>query len=147
MRKMIFIVAIISFFSCISFAHASTFDFSIDDSNFYILTSDTNQQCRELFGDPEDSAYPAFWIQKGLTVIKYIGIVFLFVFSTIDFIKAITEQDNDLVIKAAKKSGKRLIYVVLLFFVPVLVNFLMNLLGLYGTCGYGESEVIGYVNS
>ena len=42
---------------------------------------------------------------------------------------------------ALKKAGttaiKRFIYCVILFFVPIIVNFIMNLFGVYGSCGIG----------
>ena len=146
MKKFIFIVAIISFFSCISFAHASTVNYNSTD--VYILKAsngDTGNKCTTLLGDQGNENDPAYWIQKALIVMRYLGIALLLAYSTLDFVKAITEQDNDAVTKAAKKTGKRLIFAILLFFVPVIVSFLMTFLGLYGTCGLGESEGIGYV--
>ncbi len=147
MKKFIFVMAIISFFSCISFAKASVLENNNkENNNLYVLkASDSGVDCHTLFGDEGNPNDPAYWIQTALKIIKYLGIVFLLVYSTLDYIKAITAQDSDAVIKATKKTGLRLIYAVLLFFVPVIVSFFMNFLGLYGTCGYGESEGIGYV--
>lgn len=47
--------------------------------------------------------------------------------STYDFIKAITEKDDKDIKKAFIRLMKRLIYAVILFFLPVLLNYLMNL--------------------
>ena len=57
------------------------------------------------------------------------------VFSTIDFVKAAASQDKDALAKAGKNAGKRVIYALILFFVPVLIEFLFPLLGWVGTCG------------
>ena len=131
MKKIFIFIAIVSFLCCTGFTQ-----------DIVLLKTDG---CA-IFGSPSNSNDTAYWIDMALNVMKYIGIVMLLAYSIIDFVKAITEQDNGSIQKAAKRTGKRIIYVVLLFFVPIIVNYLMNFLGLYGTCGYGESGNIGYVN-
>ena len=66
-------------------------------------------------GDPTNSQYPAYWLQEILNIMRYVAIVALLVLVTI----------------------KRFIYCVILFFVPIIVNFIMNLFGVYGSCGIG----------
>ena len=48
--------------------------------------------------------------------------------STFDFIKAITEKDDKDIKKAFTRLIKRLVCAVILFFLPVILNFLMNMI-------------------
>ena len=93
--------------------------------------------CQYILGDPEDPDCPAYWFQWILNVFKYVAIAALLVLSTVDFIKAIINNDKDALKKAGMTAGKRFIFVVLLFFLPIIVDFIMRLFGAYGTCGIG----------
>ena len=88
-------------------------------------------------GDPTNSQYPAYWLQWILNVMKYVAIVALLVLITTDFVKAVASNDKDALKKAGTTAIKRFIYCVILFFVPIIVNFIMNLFGVYGSCGIG----------
>ena len=60
----------------------------------------------------------------------------LILLSSLDFIKAIASQDNEAVQKAIKTSVQRLIFTVILFFLPMLIEALFKIFGFYevGTC-------------
>ena len=45
--------------------------------------------------------------------------------------------DKDALKKTGITTGKRFVFVAILFFLPILVNFIMNWFGAYGTCGIG----------
>lgn len=102
-----------------------------------INNTSSSPSCEGILGDPEDDQEPAYWIQFVLDIMKYIAIAALIVLSAMDFFKAIVSNDKDSLQKAGKTTGLRFIYCVILFFLPVLVNFVMSLLGLYDTCGIG----------
>ena len=95
--------------------------------------------CEKILGDPEncDGKCPAYWIQWILDTIKYIAIVALVLLVTVDFLKAVVNNDKDALKKAGTTSIKRFIYCVLIFFVPLIVKLIMNLMGVYGSCGIG----------
>lgn len=93
--------------------------------------------CRYLLGDPDNSAYPAYWLQFCLKIIKYIGVIAMLGLSFMDFFKAIIASDKEATKKATMTTAKRFVFMVLLFFLPILVDVLMKLLGAYGTCGIG----------
>ena len=78
-----------------------------------------------------------FWkfLQDLFNIIKFAGPILCIVLSTMDFVKAAAAQDKEALAKAAKTSLKRLALAMLLFFIPVLINFLFPLLGWVGTCG------------
>ncbi len=77
------------------------------------------------------------FLQQIFNVIKYAGPLLCLVFSVIDFVKAAASQDKDALTKAGKTTAKRVVYALILFFIPVLINFLFPLLGWVGTCGIG----------
>ncbi len=105
-------------------------------------TSDNDRQdisykdmdCYGLLGMPEDPNSPAYWLQLALKIMRYVAIAALLILSTIDFVMAITKQDNDALKKAIQTTIKRFIFAVLLFFVPLLTEFIMDFFGVYGTC-------------
>lgn len=94
----------------------------------------TDMDCYGLLGSPDSPNNPAYWLQKGLEIMRYAAIIALIGFSTSDFIVAISQQDQDALKKAINKTLKRFIYAIILFFVPVITEFIMNLFGVYGTC-------------
>ena len=100
-------------------------------------TSAEKVNCEYLFGDPTDVNQVAYWMQWVFNLIKYLGIIALFVMSTVDFVKALVQNDQDALKKAATTSIKRFILCVLLFFLPIIVELLMSFLGAYGTCNIG----------
>ena len=77
------------------------------------------------------------FLQQIFDVIKYAGPLLCLVFSVIDFVKAAASQDKDALTKAGKTTGKRVVYALILFFIPTLIDFLFPLLGWVGTCGIG----------
>lgn len=64
---------------------------------------------------------------------KYIVPAFIIIFSILDFIKAIAAQNDDDMKKAQGKFVKRLIVAVLLFLLPLIINFLLKTFGMYSS--------------
>jgi hypothetical protein len=92
--------------------------------------------CENILGnDKTNSNQPIYWINLALNIMKYAAIIALIVFSILDFIKAIVSQDSDSLKKAATTTVKRLGYTIIIFFLPILINYLLEVLGLSGTCG------------
>lgn len=109
----------------------------MENNNGKVIYDSMN--CSVLLGDPDDPNHesPAYWLQFCLNIIKYIGIVALLGLSTSDFFKALVQDDKDALKKATITTVKRFIFVVLLFFLPIIVEVLMKLVGAYGTCNIG----------
>lgn len=97
-----------------------------------VYALDVAAECEEVI----DAEVYAF-LQQIFNVIKYAGPILCLVFSVIDFVKAAASQDKDALIKAGKTTGKRVVYALILFFIPTLIDFLFPLLGWVGTCGIG----------
>lgn len=98
---------------------------------------DDDQMCEALLGDPNFEGSPAYWIQFAFNIIKYVAIIALLVMVLMDFIQALVKSDKDALKAAATKAVKRFIYCVLIFFLPIIIEFLMELFGAYGTCNIG----------
>lgn len=130
---------LLSFFSFSKLAEASVFEeyrlFAGEVSDGICGTE--GYECQTIFGDPTDIDCPAYWIQWILNIMKYIAIAALLVLSIFDFIKALISNDNDAMKKAITTTAKRFVFCVIIFFLPILVDFLMELFGASGTCGMG----------
>lgn len=101
----------------------------------YSLAEGDEKGCEGILGSPSDSTSVAYFLQQIFNLIKYAGPILCIVLSVADFVKATASQDKDLLTKAASKTGKRIVWALVLFFVPVLIEFVFPLLGWYGTCG------------
>jgi len=64
-----------------------------------------------------------------LKFMQYIGIILALVLSTIDFVKVIPTQDKDAIKKASSKAVTRLIIAIVIFFVPIILDFILGLVG------------------
>ncbi len=80
-----------------------------------------------------DLVSTADYLQYMLDIIKYIGIAALIGLSIVDYAQAAAASDTDGLKKANKKVIKRLIYTVLLFVFPVILKFIFELTGIYGS--------------
>lgn len=90
-----------------------------------------------ILGDPEDEDSVAWLLQQVLNYIKVLGPILVVVLSSIDFAQVIVKSDDDAMKKAQKKLFTRLILAACLFFIPTLVQALLELFGIMGdpTCG------------
>lgn len=93
--------------------------------------------CEGILGSPSDSTSVAYFLQQILSVMQYAGPILCIALSLTDFVKATASQDKDALSKATKTTGKRIVYALILFFIPTLVDYIFPLLGWYGTCGIG----------
>lgn len=68
-------------------------------------------------------------LQNLFNLLKIIVPLLVIGLSSYDFIKAITAKDDKDIKKAFQTLLKRLVYAIVLFFLPVLLNFLLDLAG------------------
>lgn len=126
----IFIICF-TFFS--GFIDVNALDIS---DNFFILAT-REEGCNSLFGSPSDPESVAWLLQQILNYLKILGPLLVLVLSSVDFAKAIISSDDDSLKKAQKKLVTRLLAAVLLFFIPFLVTWLLEIFGITSsaTCG------------
>ncbi len=92
--------------------------------------------CNGVFGSTENPEDFAYYLQKAFNLMKFLGPILVILMSIIDLVKITAEQkQDDQLIKLGKKTLKRAIFAVMLFVLPDLINYIFNLIGLYGTCG------------
>jgi len=103
------------------------------------LNFGTADNCESILGKITDKNAPAYYLNFVFNLLKYATIILLFVLTIIDFAKATVASDKDALKKALQKSIKRLIIAIIIFFLPILLNFIFELLGWTTdpTCGIG----------
>ena len=99
------------------------------------LAFDTSDGCNSYLGDVNDDgsidgqASPAYYLNFAFNIIKYVVIVLLFVLTIVDLAKAIPSGKPEELKKVGTRAIKRLIIAVVIFFLPTLINFILELLG------------------
>ena len=85
-----------------------------------------SSECTSMLGSVNTKGSPAYYINFAFKVIKYIAIVALIALSTMDIVKAITSQDQDVMNKTIKKIGTRAILCVVIFVLPTIIEFILQ---------------------
>lgn len=96
--------------------------------------------CNSILGEISNNNSPAHYLDFAFKIIKYAAIVILFVFTIIDFTKAIAASKDDAIKKATQNAIKRLVIAIIIFFLPYLIIFILDILGIVTnnpTCGIG----------
>ncbi len=101
---------------------------------------DSYQSCEgsdSVLGDPKDESSVAWLLDQILTYATIAGMLLIVVLSSVDFLTVVVKSDDESMAKAARKFGLRLVFAVLLFFVPTITNALLDIFGLtsQSTCG------------
>lgn len=108
------------------------------NSNVSIGWDFSDGDCTSYLGDGSKGT-PMYYLNFVFNLIKYAAIILLLVLTIVDFLKAIVSGKDDEIKKATSKTIKRVIICIIIFFLPTLINFLLELLGLSTnpTCGIG----------
>ena len=110
---------------------------NVSDTNATRLantTGTTNKSCKDtILGDPVNDEDSVAWLlQQLLNYLRILGPMIVLVMTSIDFARAIISSDDEIMQKTYKKLINRLILVAVLFFIPTLVELLLNIFGLMG---------------
>ena len=114
-----------------------------DSSKSYNKNSNitiSEASCDSLLGSVDNPDEPAYYLELAFTIIKYVAIIILIVFSMKDFAMAIIKKDEEAVKNATAISVKRFVYCVIIFVLPILVKFILNWSHIVSTnplCGIG----------
>ena len=94
-----------------------------------------NARCVAYFGDLDDPKDPAYYMRLALDIMQFLGPALVIVMTIIDLIKIAAEQKNDGELqKMGVKTFKRMVFAGILFILPSFLNWLLELVGLIGTC-------------
>ena len=101
------------------------------DENPYVdgelnVTLNMKYGCDIFSGDMKN------WLIQLLDIIKIVGLVLTAILSMVDFLKGTATGNADTMKKVWKNIGNRLISVVILFLLPVLIEFVLGLVTLNG---------------
>lgn len=94
----------------------------------------TNSDGCPIFGDPTNKDDFAYYLQSAFNIIKFAGILIAIIMTIKDLMVAITSGKDESLKKVGQKVIKRLLYAILIFFLPNIINFFFGIIGLYGTC-------------
>lgn len=83
-----------------------------------------------ILGNVKCETSVAWLLQRILNYIKILGPSLAIVLSSIDYTKAIVTSDSDSMKKTNKRFINRLVAAVLLFFVPMLTELILGILGI-----------------
>lgn len=114
---------------------------SIFPINVYAAGNDTKaeEQCNQnsycndkstALGNVNCECSTAWLLQKVLNYIRIIAPTLVIVLSSIDFTKAVITSDEEDMKKVQKKLITRLVLCVVLFFIPSLIELLLNVFGI-----------------
>lgn len=103
-----------------------------DDVDFDFIYGNTEFDCKSLIGDDMVAL-----INSGMNIIKIIVPIIVIGLGIFDIAKAVFASNDDDIKKAQKTFFKRLIIAVIIFFSPILVNFVIDI----------TNEAAGFVNS
>lgn len=90
--------------------------------------------CDYIFGGYNNPEYLGYYMVKLLDAIKIMGPILVIVMTIVDLVKVIALGKPDELNKLAVKSLKRIIYAVLLFIIPVVLDWGFKLFSVYGVC-------------
>ncbi len=92
------------------------------------------EECGGIFGDGSEGT-TLYLLQEVFDFIQLAVPVLVIVLTVIEFAKAVPSGKDDAIKGAFKNTVIRLIIGFVIFMLPILINFIFDLLGLYGTCG------------
>lgn len=98
----------------------------------YAATDDGVSKCQGVLSPDLTSL-----LKDALRLMQIAGPILVIVMTIIDLIKATAAGGKDDLSKVGKKTVKRLIYAVLLFLIPTILDWIFSIFSIYGVCGIG----------
>lgn len=119
-----------------SYSILTNFDSQID-INYVSSLSTEYSNCSYILGNPKcsktseacpEGASPAYYLTFAFKLIRYIAIGILVVLSVLDFITAISAQEDDKLRNAFNKLIKRVIMCIFLFVLPEVLEYVLTII-------------------
>lgn len=95
-----------------------------------ISPDDEVDSCEQIIGSGSFAGY----LNQALRFIQFVGPILVIALTTFEYIKVVAMSDADLLKKTNKRTIIRLVTALLLFLIPVLLRFILNIFGFYGNC-------------
>ena len=100
--------------------------FGDDDNNQNDNSEYVPADCESILGKVNEKGTVAYVLQKVFDFMKILGPILVIVMTILDSVKAVTSGDKDELSKLLKKTAKRMIYAVLLFVFPTILNLILG---------------------
>ena len=91
-------------------------------------------ECEYILGSKTEKGSVAYYIDITFRFIKFLAPMLLIVLTIIDYVKIMASSDADLIKKTNNKTIIRLIFTLLLFLLPIIINTVLSFFGLQGDC-------------
>ena len=101
-----------------------------EDVSSKLFNCDIGGTCDSYLGAINDKNAPAYYLHFAFNLLKYAAILMLFIFTVVDFAKAIPSGKDDALPSALKNTLKRFIIAVIIFFIPIIIDFVFQVLGI-----------------
>ena len=121
-------------FNKLKFIIFSFLIFIVNMNVSYAETDDGVKLCQGILGEDLTAL-----LKDALRLMQIAGPILVIIMTIIDLIKATATGGKDDLSKVGKKTVKRLIYAVLLFLIPTILNWVFSIFGIYGVCGIGTN--------
>ena len=114
-------------------------------SSYRIKYDKDSLDCEDALGDPNDPESMRSIVDTSYAIMRMIAVFLTVILGMLDFGKAVTSDDQDLVKKASKKFIKRLVALVVIFILPFIIDPIVKVARGDGndTCGVGTSTGSG----
>ena len=109
-----------------------------EESGTSVLYEDTlDAECTSdsLLGDVTEPNDLAYYIQQGITIMKYLGIALCIIMTIVDIAGVILHEDKELIRPIVQKTISRIGYAVALIFLPEIIEIIGMLVGVISDCG------------
>ena len=117
-------------FNKLKFIIFSFLIFIVNMNVSYAETDDGVKLCQGILGEDLTAL-----LKDALRLMQIAGPILVIIMTIIDLIKAVASGGKDDLPKLGAKTVKRLIYAVILFVIPSLLDWVFKLFGIYGVCG------------
>lgn len=98
------------------------------------MSSEERKKCDGIIGNPNDPDTFAAMLRKTLKFIQYLGPLLVIVMTILDLVKGVASAEKDAMSKLLKKTFLRIIYAVLLFVFPPVLDTVLRWTNVYGIC-------------
>ena len=88
-----------------------------------------NVTCNTLFKNKSGYNATHGLLKTTLKFMQYLAVTLALVLSAVDFVKVVPSQDKSLLKKSTTKAVTRLIIAVAIFLVPIILKFILELIG------------------
>ena len=92
-------------------------------------------ECKKLLGDPEVKTSFAYYLHLTLKTVRYLGPAIVIALTTFEYISVVASGTAEALKKTNKRTVTRIIIMLLLFVLPVLIEAVLRITGMYGDCG------------